>query len=82
MVLWNSKTYSRGGERLEKAFKKYGINIKNSDGSFRMMVDVLEDMYLKLSGTEINYLFYEISEYEKDTNVFDNSRGRKYKGVE
>ena len=34
---------------LERIFEKYGIKLKNSDGSYRMMIDVLEDMYLKLN---------------------------------
>ena len=67
---------------LERIFKKYGIELKNNDGTYRMMVDVLEDMYLRLSTRELNMMFYEMSEDEKYANVFDDARGRSYKGVE
>jgi len=67
---------------LERIFEKYGIKLKNSDGSYRMMIDVLEDMYLKLNTNEIKMMFFEMSEDEKYDNIFDNARGRKYKGVE
>jgi len=67
---------------LEKIFKKYGIILRNSDGTYRMMVDVIEDMYLKLGNSELKMLFFEISEDEKYANVFDDARGRSYKGVE
>ena len=66
---------------LERILKKYGIQIKNADGSFRMMVDVLEDMYLKLNAREMQHMFFEMSEDEKYANIFDDSRGRSYKGV-
>jgi len=67
---------------LEKIFKKYGIILRNSVGTYRMMVDVIEDMYLKLGNSELKMLFFEISEDEKYANVFDDARGRSYKGVE
>ena len=67
---------------LERIFKKYGIKLKDSNGEYRMMVDVLEDMYLKLNTNEIKMMFFEMSEDEKYANIFDDARGRKYKGAE
>jgi hypothetical protein len=67
---------------LEEIFAKYGIKIKNQDGSLRNVVDVLEDMYLKLSYSESNRLFMEIGEEEKWINIFDEARNRKYRGAE
>ena len=67
---------------LDKIFKKYGITLKNTDGSIRNTIDVLEDMYLKLTPAEFNKIMYEVSEEERYSNIFDDERGRKYRGVE
>lgn len=67
---------------LEEILLKYNIEIRNKNGRLRNIVDVLEDFYLKLTPTEYNKIMFEISEEEKEINVFDKSRNRKYKGVE
>jgi hypothetical protein len=67
---------------LKAVTKKYGIEITNSDGTLRNVVDVLEDIYLKLNAKEFIMLMLEIQEEEKDYNLFDDARGRKYRGVE
>jgi len=67
---------------LKEVIKKYGIEITNSDGTLRNVVDVLEDIYLKLNAKEFVMLMSEIQEEEKDYNLFDEARGRKYRGVE
>ena len=67
---------------LEAVTKKYRIEITNSDGTLRNVVDVLEDIYLKLNTKEFIMLMSEIQEEEKDYNLFDDARGRKYRGVE
>jgi hypothetical protein len=66
---------------LEDITNKYGIKIKNSDGSLRNVVDVLEDMYIRLGRSEMIYMFFEMSEEETHADIFDNARGRKYQGV-
>lgn len=66
---------------LETIAKKYGITLRDKDGNLRNVVDVLEDMYLKLNLDEFLRLMYEISEEEKYSNIFDEARGRGYKGV-
>lgn len=67
---------------LEKIFKKHGIKLKDVNGNIRNVVDVLEDMYLKLSPAEFSKIMFEIMEEEKYANVFDDLRGRSYKGDE
>lgn len=67
---------------LEQIFYKYRIRLRNSDGSLRDLVDVLEDMYLKLSSYEFTQIMYEIAEEEKFDNIFDLARGRAYRGAE
>jgi hypothetical protein len=67
---------------LEEIFAKYGIQIKNSNGVLRNFVDIFEDMYLKLSLSELNKILIEISEEEKWDNIFDKARDEKYRGVE
>ncbi|MFW5889542.1 MAG: hypothetical protein ACOCUD_04095 [Bacillota bacterium] len=64
---------------LEDIYAKYGINLRDSNGNLRNVVDVLEDMYLKLNYHEFIKLQYEISEEELRNDIFDDSRGRKYK---
>ena len=66
---------------LEEIAKKYGIELRNSDGDLRNVIDVLEDMFLKLSTAEYIKLMFEISEEEKNYDLFDEARGRKYRGV-
>lgn len=67
---------------LEEVFANYGITLRNEDGSLRNLIDVLEDMYLKLTPFEFHKLTYELSEEEKYSNIFDQARERDYKGVE
>lgn len=67
---------------LEQIFYKYGIKLRNSKGDLRNLVDVLEDMYLKLSSYEFTQIMFEVTEEEKFENIFDLARGRAYRGVE
>jgi len=67
---------------LEEILAKHGIQLFESDGTLRNSVDLLEDLFLKTSGAEIQYMFFEMSEDEKYDNIFDKARGRSYKGVE
>jgi hypothetical protein len=66
---------------LEQIFDKYGISLKDSTGEMRNAVDIIEDIYLKLNAAELKFLLFEISEEERDANIFDDARGRKYRGV-
>ena len=68
--------------RLEEIAAKYGIKLRDSNNELRNVVDVLEDLYLRLSPIEFVNFMYEISEEEKRLNVFDIERGREYKGAE
>jgi hypothetical protein len=63
---------------LKERFEKYKINIFNEQHELRNVVDVLEDLYLKISPAEFSRIMYEISEEEKYSNIFDKARGRKY----
>jgi hypothetical protein len=66
---------------LEEVARKYGIELRNCDGDLRNVIDVLEDMFLKLSTAEYLKLMFEISEEEKNYDLFDKARGRKYRGA-
>ena len=50
---------------LEEILAAYGIQIRNADGSLRNVIDVIEDMYLKLTPNEFNRITMEIGEEEK-----------------
>jgi hypothetical protein len=65
---------------LEKIFMQYGIELRNSEGDLRNLIDVLEDMYLKLSSFEFTKIMFEIGEEERFENLFDLARGRAYRG--
>lgn len=67
--------------RLEHILGKHGIHIKNSNGTMRNVVDVIEDLYLQISRDEYYNIMMEIAIAEVDFSVFDNSRGRPYEGV-
>jgi hypothetical protein len=67
---------------LEEIFAQYGIELREKDGSLRNVIDVLEDMYLKLTPSEFNKITMEIGDEEKWSNIFDQARNRKYRGVE
>lgn len=66
--------------KLEDIFRKYGIELLDSDGVLRNPVDIIEDMYLRLLPVDILRIFNEIMEEEKFRNVFDESRNRPYGG--
>lgn len=68
------KTYSN----LESIYSKHGIELKNDSGDFRHVVDVLEDIYIKISSREFIDLGMTIAEEELHSNIFDESRGRKH----
>lgn len=66
--------------KLEDIFRKYGIELRDSDGVLRNPVDIIEDMYLRLLPVDILRIFNEIMEEEKFSNVFDESRNGPYGG--
>lgn len=66
---------------LEQIFEKYGVSLKDSTGELRNAIDILEDIYLKMNAAELKLLLFEISEEELNANIFDDARGRKYRGV-
>lgn len=65
---------------LEQIFQKRGIALFDSNGELRNVIDVLEDMYLKLSAKEFIHILIEIEEEERLANIFDNARLREYRG--
>lgn len=67
---------------LREIYAQYGIELRNKNGELRNTIDVLEDMFLKLNIQEFLEIHLEIAEEEKYANLFDNERGRSYKGVE
>ena len=59
---------------LEGILAKKGIPLKEN-GENRDVVDILEDMYLRLSPPELCNLFYEIGEEEDmGNNIFQEAR--------
>lgn len=66
---------------LEEVFASHGISLRNSDGTLRNLIDVLEDMYLKLSPAEFGRLTFELSEEEKYSDIFNQARSRGYQGA-
>lgn len=66
---------------LEQIFQKHNIELRDSTGELRNSIDLIEDIYLKLNAADLNLLLFEISEEELEANLFDEARGRKYRGV-
>lgn len=63
---------------LEEIFNLYNISLKNED-QLRNVIDVLEDMYLKLNLEEYQKLMKAISESEKLYGpIFDKTRNKPY----
>jgi hypothetical protein len=67
---------------LEDIFKQYGVRLRDDEGNLRNLIDVIEDIYLKLSPSEFNRIMREITEEEKYSNIFDAARNRQYRGVQ
>lgn len=67
---------------LREIYAQYGIELRDKNDELRNTIDVLEDMFLKLNIQEFLEIHLEIAEEEKYANLFDNERGRSYKGVE
>lgn len=67
-------------QTLNDIFQDKGIELCTKDGKLRNVIDVLEDMYLKMSPNEFMYLVDEISRTEsKEGHIFDKERNRLYK---
>ena len=64
---------------LLEIFNKHNIVLKDQD-DYRHPVDILEDMYLKLSIDEYRDIMKEISDTESiEGFIFDEARNRVYK---
>lgn len=63
---------------LNQIFKKYGVPLIGKSGELRNVVDVIEDMFLKLSTEEIKNIMNEIAAAEQKEELFDALRGKKY----
>lgn len=70
--------------RLQEILGTHGIAIKNLDGSLRNVVDVLEDLYLKLAPSDFKQMQHEIALYDMENSsdkyltIFDEAREREY----
>ena len=64
---------------LEDIFKKYRIDIKTNSMN-RNPIDILEDLYLKISANDWNNIVKDISETESvEGHIFDEARNRFYR---
>jgi predicted CopG family antitoxin len=64
---------------LQNIFKSFGISLYNLDKQ-RDLIDVLEDIYLKLSTEEFDKLIKKISMIESEVgHIFDEARNGPYK---
>lgn len=64
---------------LLEIFNKHNIVLKDQD-DYRHPIDILEDMYLKLSVDEYRNMMKEISDTESiEGFIFDKARNRAYK---
>lgn len=63
---------------LLNIFKDHGIELIK-DGKIRNVIDVLEDLYLKISTDEYNRIIQRISETEQsEGHIFDRARNKPY----
>lgn len=63
---------------LEGIFRKRGITLYHEDGKQREVVDVIEDLYIRLNPRELISLFFEIGEEEDlGNNLFEEQRKMK-----
>ena len=67
---------------LDRIARKYEINLFNKDGTLRNTIDVLEDMYSKMTAKTFSQMMYEIQEEEFCEDLFNQARNRKYIGIE
>lgn len=64
---------------LSDIFKEHGIELYK-DGQIRNLIDILEDLYLRVNGHEYDRIMQKISEIEKlQGHIFDQARNRPYK---
>lgn len=69
------KKNSTDSFNLEGLFNKRGIQLKEENGVDRPIVDIIEDMYLRLTPKTLNILFFEIGEEEdRGHNIFEEAR--------
>ena len=59
---------------LEQVYLEHGINIRDDRGFLRNPIDLLEDMYLKLTDEEFREINDEIMFQEKMHFIFDDER--------
>lgn len=59
---------------LNEIFNKYKISLIDREGELRNVIDVLEDIYLKMTPVEVATLTFEIGEEELHKNLFDEAR--------
>lgn len=64
--------------RLEKVFQSYNITLKENQ-KYRHIVDILEDLYIKLNTDEYINLMSQIADIEsKEGMIFDEARQKPY----
>jgi hypothetical protein len=70
----------KGNNQLELVdiFKKYNVLLTSGEG-FRNIIDVLEDLYLKISSAEYEAIIKTIADTESTKgHIFDKARNRPY----
>jgi hypothetical protein len=64
--------------RLQQIFHQFNIELFDENG-LRNVIDVLEDLYLKLTPKEFNCILAHIAETEQEEgHIFDQARNKPY----
>lgn len=64
--------------KLSEILLKHGIFLYEEDGSFRSPIDIIEDLYIRLTPFSFKALMKEIEEEEREANIFQNERNEYY----
>ena len=59
---------------LEQVLKKFGIYLKDEKG-LRNTVDIIEDLYIRISPADWKEIIHAIAAQERIHNIFENQRG-------
>ena len=59
---------------LEQVLKKFGIYLKDEKG-LRDPVDIIEDLYIRISPADWKEIIHAIAAQERIHNIFENQRG-------
>lgn len=59
---------------LEQLLKDFGIYLKDEKG-LRNPVDIIEDLYIRISPADWKEIIHAIAAQERIHNIFENQRG-------